>query len=168
MPSSRIPLMFGSALILMFGSTLTVMGLVIGCMAARVSTFTCTRPNGNQRGICQLETSTIFLPWIKTVAGISLSNVQKAEIAADSYTVVLRLHDNSPSFLVYESESSENSQQITEEINSFLSHSKAKSLSIQQGGGIEATIALLGFCGFSLFFVWFGAKSWQHTYQKMH
>lgn len=166
MSSSRIPLMFGSALTLVFGSALTITGLVIGCVAARVSTFTCIRSNGTQQGVCQLEKSTVFLPWIKTVSSVPLSNVRKAEVGTKDYTVVLRLRDNSPTFLVHESEYSESSQQIIGQINSFLDHSQAKSLSIQEGGGIEATIALVGFCGFSLFFAWVGAKTWQHTDRK--
>lgn len=168
MPSSRIPLMFGSTLTIVFGSALTVMGLVIGCVAARVTTFTCIRASVNQQGICQLEKSTVFLPWIKTVSRVPLSNVQKAKVRANGYTVVLQLRDNSPSFWVYESEYSENSQRVTEQINSFLSHAQTRSFSIQQGGGLEETIALIGFCGFSLSFAWLGVKTWQHTHRKMH
>lgn len=167
MSSSRIPLMFGSALTIVLGSALTVMGLVIGCVAARVSTFTCIRSETNQQGICQVEKSTVFLPWVKTVSRVPLSHIQKAEVRANGYTVVLKLRDDSPSFWVYESEYSENSQRITEQINSFLSHAQTRSLSIQAGGGIEGTIALLGFCGFSSAFTWLGVKTWQHTYQKI-
>lgn len=159
--SSRIPLVSGIGL--------AAMGLIVGCFAARVSTFTCIRGKAEQQGICRLEKSTVFLPWNKTVENVQLNNIQKAEFVETgdgSYTVVLRLHSDVSSFLIHNSEYSNNARQIARQINSFLGNPSAKTITVQEGGSIEETAILIGFCGFSLLFASIGTKFWHNIFLK--
>ncbi len=154
---SRIPFILGIAF--------TAMGLVIGCFAAQVSTFTCIRPEIAQPGFCRLEQSTLFLPWNKEVVSFPLKDIQNAksvEIGVDSYTVVLRSRDHASNFLLHKSEYSENTQLLASQINSFLDNPQAKALSIREGGGMPETIVLLSFCGFGLLLTWQGSKFGRH------
>jgi hypothetical protein len=145
-----------------FGIGITAIGLFIGCLVARVSTFTCIRDElGEQQGHCQLEQSTLFMPWVKKVSSIPLSDIQKAEsveLNVESHSVVLRLRNDAPKFSLHKSEYSQNTEQLAAQINSFLSNSKVKSFSLREGGGIEETLILLGFCGFGLLFAWLGGR----------
>jgi hypothetical protein len=149
-------------LTIFFGTAFTLMGLVIGCAAARVVVFTCTRDRITQqqgKGICQLEESTLFIPWAKTVNSVELKDIQKAEsveIDVETYTVVLRLKNNKDKFSLHKSAYSHNSQQLATLINSFLANSKAKSFSFREGGGIGETLILLSFCGFGITLTYFG------------
>lgn len=151
--SSRIPMVTGTGI--------TVMGLIMGCFIARVSTFTCVRSGADQQGICRLEQSTLFIPWNKTVTSVQLSDVQKAEsinLGVDSYTVVLRLRNSEPNFPLHRTEYSQNSQQLAKQINSFLGNSEAKGFSFREGGGLIEIVFLISFCGYGLLFAWIGTK----------
>jgi cell division protein FtsL len=150
------------ALTLIFGISFTLMGLVIAAFAARTAIVTCTREQTNQqleKGNCQLEESTLFMPWDKKINRVELKDIQKAEsveMGFDIYTVVLRLKDNKNTFLPYKSEYSHNSQQLATVINSFLTNPKTRSFRFQEGGGIGETLVLLSFCGFGIMLTYFG------------
>jgi hypothetical protein len=151
--SPRIPIVAGTGL--------TVIGLIMGCFVARVSTFICIRSGADQQGICRLEQSTLFLPWNKTVTSVQLSDIQKAEsinLGVDNYTVVLRLRSSESNFSLHRTEYSQNSQQLAKQINSFLGNSEAKGFSFREGGGLGEIIVLIGFCGYGLLFAWLGTK----------
>ncbi len=149
-------------LTIFFGAAFTLIGLVIGCAAARVVIFTCIRDRVNQQqgqGICQLEESTLFIPWAKTVNSIEVKDIQKAEsveIGVETYTVILRLKHNKDNFSLHKSAYSHNSQQLATLINSFLANSKAKSFSFREGSGIGETLAILSFCGFGVVITYWG------------
>jgi len=152
--SSRIPFVFGIGF--------TAMVLAIGCLAARVTTITCSRNGAELQGICRLEQSTLFLPWNKTVAKIQLKAIQKAEVVelgVDRYTVVLRLRNDAPNFLLHQSEYAENAQKLARHINAFLGNPKAKGVTMQEGGGLQETMVLLSSLAFGLFFIWAGIRS---------
>ncbi|PAX59954.1 hypothetical protein [Brunnivagina elsteri] len=149
-------------LTIFFGSAFTLIGLVIGCFAARVAVFTCTHDRFTQqqeKGNCQLEQSTLLMPWAKKIDRIESRDIQKAEsveVNFDTYTVVLRLKNNNDKFLLYQSPYSQNSQQLATLINSFLTNSKAKSFRFQEGGGVGETLVLLSFCSFGIMLTYFG------------
>jgi hypothetical protein len=153
---------FSIGMAIFFGTCFTLMGLLIGCFAARVATFTCTREQITQqpeKGNCQLEQSTLLIPWGKTLNRVELKDIQKAEsveMGFDIYTVVLRLKNNKDTFLLHKSEYSHNSQQLATLINSFLSNPKTKSFRFQEGGGIGETLVLLSFCGFGIMLTYSG------------
>ncbi|MBC7970584.1 MAG: hypothetical protein H7Z11_10760 [Verrucomicrobia bacterium] len=147
------------------GIAFTAMGLVIGCFAARVSTFTCIRDQTEQQGICRLEQSTLFLPWNKKVVSFPLDDIQKAEsveLGVDLYAVVLRSRSNAPNPSLYTSEYAENSHQLASQINSFLDNPKTNVLKMQEGGGFQETVILLGFCSFGLLLIWQSIEFWHH------
>jgi hypothetical protein len=149
-------------LTIFFGAAFTLMGLVIGCAAARVVVFTCTRERVTQqqeKESCQLEQSTLLMTWAKKIDRIELKDIQKAEsveVNFDTYTVLLRLKNNNDKFSLYQSPYSQNSQQLATLINSFLANSKAKSFRFQEGGGIGETLVLLSFCCFGIMLTYFG------------
>ncbi|BAZ42862.1 hypothetical protein NIES4101_88320 [Calothrix sp. NIES-4101] len=163
MQNSRLSI----GLTIFFGVAFTSIGLVIGCVAARVAVFTCTRDEATQHaktGNCQLEQSTLLTPWAKTLNKVALQDIHKAEsveIDVENYTVHLRLKNNKGKLSLYQSPYSQNSQQLATIINSFLANTKTKSFSFQEGGGIGETLALLSFCGFGITLTYFGLMGWK-------
>jgi LPXTG-motif cell wall-anchored protein len=142
-----------------FGLMFTGMALFMGAVVAKTAVLTCDRRIPPQ-GQCQVDHSTLLLPWVKTTTQIPLADVYEAEFVQSSerYEVILKPRQGEAIKVFGNSEGPGNFAETATSLNRYFNDPNRQRISVRSGDEPQSLAVLLGACGLGLGAAWFTRK----------
>jgi hypothetical protein len=142
-----------------FGLVFAAVPLLIGTVIAKTTVLTCDRRILPQ-GQCQIDRSTLLLPWVKTTERMALTEINKAELVdeSDNYQVILRSRQGKAIELFKNAEGPGDFPATAASLNQYLNDPSKPLIIARSGDDREAIVILLIGCGVGLGAAWFTRK----------